>query len=556
MIHDSSFMLQKLTLILISIFTSTSLFLSLLPTPSRAAIDITPEVIKTLLGNSTAKTNQDLAKEFCDKRNGELMNLETWFSGKCGTDIDSLSGEGVGFVDIIQLQLYEWWYGPQTKSFGEQLGEYVNGLETLKNSLSNPPSQGMMSIPNTTKPTGVIANLEQFAKFFLTNKPASSGEYIAYVSQNLKNNHIITNTYAASPGYGFTALTPLLGVWKAFRNIAYILFAIAFVTYGIMIMFRIRIDSKTAATIQLAIPKLITTLIIITFSYAIVGFFIDLSAVLSLLLIDVLRLGNIISTPGVIIKGVSGQSWLGGIGSYIVTWITSLLVVPAVVFNLLFGGVLGIALGIASMFGYFTALGSVISIIISIAIAISYFKLILRLFQSYITIIISLIFSPIILLANIIPGQGTFGSWIMNIIANLAAFPVSSFFLVLSYVFLIQPLLNLPLGIGSLISSITGVQPLTTFASSLWTPPMTTMVGDQYAGLTLGMIGFGLLLMSSKYVDMVMDALKVPPFKYGSAIGDALKGGLKGTTEIFKGTGGKRERATQNIKKVADSIPS
>ena len=31
--------------------------------------------------------------------------------------------------------------------------------------------------------------------------------------------------------------------------------------------------------------------------------------------------------------------------------------------------------------------------------------------------------------------------------------------------------------------------------------------------------------MASKYVDMVKDALKVPPFKYGTAIGEALQYG-------------------------------
>ncbi|KKS91709.1 MAG: hypothetical protein UV68_C0063G0001, partial [Candidatus Collierbacteria bacterium GW2011_GWC2_43_12] len=73
------------------------------------------------------------------------------------------------------------------------------------------------------------------------------------------------------------------------------------------------------------------------------------------------------------------------------------------------------------------------------------------------------------------------------------------------------------------------------------TPPMTvpfsssivTTGGAQtgtYAGsvgsLILAAIGFGLLLMSSKYCEMVEKALKTPPFPYGSAIGDALKSGI------------------------------
>jgi len=43
----------------------------------------------------------------------------------------------------------------------------------------------------------------------------------------------------------------------------------------------------------------------------------------------------------------------------------------------------------------------------------------------------------------------------------------------------------------------------------------------------LAVIGFFILLMASKYVDMVKDALKVPPFKYGTAIGEALTYGWR-----------------------------
>ncbi|KKT68934.1 MAG: hypothetical protein UW64_C0007G0020, partial [Microgenomates group bacterium GW2011_GWC1_44_37] len=38
----------------------------------------------------------------------------------------------------------------------------------------------------------------------------------------------------------------------------------------------------------------------------------------------------------------------------------------------------------------------------------------------------------------------------------------------------------------------------------------------------------GLLMMASKYCEMVEKALKVPPFPYGAAIGEALKAGRAG----------------------------
>jgi hypothetical protein len=69
---------------------------------------------------------------------------------------------------------------------------------------------------------------------------------------------------------------------------------------------------------------------------------------------------------------------------------------------------------------------------------------------------------------------------------------------------------------------------------------MTSFSGDitggsdvNYGSMMLALVGIGLLFMCSKYADMVLEALKVPPFKYGAAIGDALKGGWKGSGTFY-----------------------
>ena len=57
--------------------------------------------------------------------------------------------------------------------------------------------------------------------------------------------------------------------------------------------------------------------------------------------------------------------------------------------------------------------------------------------------------------------------------------------------------------------------------------PLTSIAGIGNApDALLALFGIALLLMASKYVDIVRDALKVPPFKYGTAIGEALKTGV------------------------------
>lgn len=534
------------------IFTTTFLFyLVFLPNHVNAETpggDKNP--IIGMMENWPKNNPWELAKEFCDKRSGELMNLETWYSGKCNKDTYTLSGEGVGFVDIIQLQALEWMFHPQYKSLPEQLIEYVTMLVNLSQS-KTPESYNtaLKKMGEADINKGIIPQLSQVMQTMVTTKPATTNEYLAYISKNLKNKDVIKNAYAAQPGTGFTGLSPLLPLWKAFRNIAYMLFAIAFVLYGLMIMFRIRIDGKTAASITLAIPKLITTLLLITFSYAIVGFLVDISTVITALLIDVLRVGGIIKDPanGFIVN-VSGQK--GPFSSFFINFVSGLIVSPFVVFNLIIGGLAGvITAGISIGISMIPPIALLLSMVIFFSIGWSYFKLITKLFQSYISIIVSLIFSPLILLGNILPGSKSFSDWMRTLIGNLATFPAVSFLLVLSYALMAQPILSLfatvqiP-GLTGSIENALGIVNLSNF-NTIWTPPMTVgLAGIQQnsnvtgglegplGSIMLATIGLGILLMASKYVDMITAAFKVPAFQYGSAIGDALKMGYGTTSDI------------------------
>lgn len=67
-------------------------------------------------------------------------------------------------------------------------------------------------------------------------------EYFADLGRNLG---IIKPVYAQ--GVGATGLQPFLPLWKAFRNLAYIFYIIAFVYIGFAVMFRLKIDPATGA---------------------------------------------------------------------------------------------------------------------------------------------------------------------------------------------------------------------------------------------------------------------------------------------------------------------
>lgn len=104
--------------------------------------------------------------------------------------------------------------------------------------------------------------------------PVSSGDYARYAISNFG---VVKSAYAqAANGQGFARLTPLVGVWAKFRDIAYLAFVLAFTIIGLAVMFRVKIDARTVMTIQNQIPKIVVALILVTFSYAIVGFLIDM----------------------------------------------------------------------------------------------------------------------------------------------------------------------------------------------------------------------------------------------------------------------------------------
>ena len=73
----------------------------------------------------------------------------------------------------------------------------------------------------------------------------------------------------------FAGLAPLLPLWKVFRDVSYGILAIILIVVGHMVMFRKKIDPKTVVTVQNSIPRIVVALLLVTFSYLIVGLMID-----------------------------------------------------------------------------------------------------------------------------------------------------------------------------------------------------------------------------------------------------------------------------------------
>ena len=385
----------------------------------------------------------------------------------------------------------------------------------------------------------------------LYNPPASGIEYLAQV----KDNFLGKPAYAQ--GVGFNGLQFLLPLWRGFRNAVYVLSSIIFIVIGLMIMLRIKISPQAVVTVQSAIPQLITTLILVTFSYAIAGLVIDLCNFFQALIVALL-----FSIKGVPLTDNLFPGWWGSgfpLVSDIINGISSIFMgnnfdfvslsnpnlsnmqmltyraVPGWLSLTMVGGLLGsIILGFflggvgniaGSGLGYiFDMIGRgaggigggligalLVPIVLCIIVAIWLIKLYFGLLKSYVTLIFTIIFAPLQIGMGAFPNSKTgFSSWLINVVANMAVFPVVGIFLVV---------LNIVIDAVSVsnVGSTGGV-----FIKPVWAPSLLSAGGisPSILGAAVGIAGLALL---SKLPDMVPEFIfMIKPSPWGKAIGQNM----------------------------------
>lgn len=319
-----------------------------------------------------------------------------------------------------------------------------------------------------------LASMQNMAVAMYNNPPADLALWIRDTGQTLG----FMPRQVNAQGIGFSGLSVLLPLWKGFRNIAYALLAVVMVVIGFMVMFRKKIDPKTVVTVQNALPKIVVTLLLITFSYAIVGFMIDLMyliiAIIASLLIPVSN-GSLPSTTGA--TYMNGNFWdlfaavFGG-GFAAVNDITDLLT----------GGITAGATGAAEG-ALAWAVGALITIIVSIALLIAWIRILFMLVSAYIQILISVLVGPLQILTEAFPGGTGFSSWFKNLISNMAVFPVTAAMLMVGTI-----LANFDQG-----------------TTKLWTPPLLSSGGSSG---WIGVIGLGMLFAIPGIANSIKEALK------------------------------------------------
>lgn len=373
---------------------------------------------------------------------------------------------------------------------------------------------------NLTGQTGIIPAIAKINQDFYRMPPANLAYWIKDTGETL--GFIPKNIYAQNigGGVGFSGLQPILDIWKAFRNLSYILISLAIIIVGFMIMFRKKIDPQTVVTIQESIPRIIIVLLFITFSYAISGVFIDLMYVSILLAYNLFLATNIIPSDSYQVTG--GPMRLFGItianlkplkesiltgdireAFYIVfpngladpfTFASQILYSGSVPGNplqrgveLVFGGIVGGVLG---------------GFLLNILILGLFVRLFFLYLTTYIRIIFNIIFSPMFFLLDVLPGNNNASKWIRNMMGDLSVFVVSAIIFMISVAF---------------YTRIDG----SSFAESMWITPYTSMNSTK-SGIS-SLFTIGILLMLPSIVNEFRNTIKSSEgLSMGSSIGRGL----------------------------------
>lgn len=364
----------------------------------------------------------------------------------------------------------------------------------------------------------------------LTKPGSLSG--IGYVRGKLSKIHIIEEVHAQ--GFGFSSLTSVQELWAGIRNIAYFLMVLAFIIMAFMIMFRMRLSPQTVITVQSALPKLIITLILITFSYAIAGFIIDLSYVAVGLLALASGGGNISTMDPIDLF----QKLLTTLPLFSIFMVPIIYLVVAAALGLLANLIPGVGFIVSIVAGLIILIFLAVFVLIMI-------RILWLLIRSTLMVLIFVIFSPIMILMGAFPGGGGFGTWVRGLISHLAVFPGVIFMVFLAHFFFWS---NMNDGwVGLVFGQILGLNSFDFNIAASTSDPIS-LPGFQFGsgGVFAFLSSFAIIFMIPRVGTMIQSFMSGRPFSFGSELGAAIGG----TAGQIRGLGGKAYGGIQDRQSI------
>jgi len=332
---------------------------------------------------------------------------------------------------------------------------------------------------------------------------------IGYIRNAAAKFNIVGEVHAQ--GFGFDAASSIRQLWVTIRNVTYFFLVLMIIGMAFLIMFRFKINPQTVITIQSALPKIIIALILITFSYAIAGFLIDLMYVVIGLIAAILSESGLFNLEwGPMYDRLTGETFgqgiLGTMNIYtIFFFVTAIL------------SLFTLDLGFNTLFSF---LLPIIVVVVAIALLIITIKIIWMLVKTYVTVILLIAVGPIYIIT------GGFGKWLRNLASNLAVFVAIGPMFAISYLFL-GAALPTDGAVGQVIFDLlSGIVPFSpepgAISGSAWMPPYLGIGNENVIWLFASFI---VITLIPNVANIIKSTVAGKPFGYGTAIGAAIGAG-------------------------------
>jgi len=252
--------------------------------------------------------------------------------------------------------------------------------------------------------TGSLMGLTRYAYVTIPNEPVPVN-LASYFKYNLRKLPVVGNT-AYAQEYNMWGQELALDLWTKTRNIAYAMMAVIMLVVGILIITRKRINPQTVVTVQTAMPRIVISLLLITFSYPIGAVFASSVVPLSVLVMGVF-FADMVDSAGTIadmnhfsMVNTLIAVTLGGEG--IVALLTMMLLAAATL---------------------------IVMLVVIVKIILINLK-----------ILLAIVFAPIQFAISAIPGQEEqISKWFKQMIARVLAIPAMLFMVGLAWYILIAP---------------------------------------------------------------------------------------------------------------------
>lgn len=367
---------------------------------------------------------------------------------------------------------------------------------------------GALRLPGEKQEAGLIPIVGMMIAGVYSSPPASGVQYLADLGRNLG---IVKPVYAQ--GKGFRIMEPTQPIWKAFRNLTYVLFTLILVAMGFAIMFRVKISPQAVITIQSALPRIVLALVLITFSYAIVGFMLDIMMFVNLLIAKTFE-GIMNEAPGGgtflafvrasdFIRGLTLPATLENLWPPLNT-ASAYITVSSIVF-LLFTTI------------FVPFLGIIFSLIIAILLLIALLRCLWALLKAFTMIILNLIFAPFRILIGVLPGSDAISSWFRDLLANIAVFPAMLIMFFLGSYFMWVGVVGI---VEEKIEDLTNLFSLTALQQAF--SEIEVGLLQSLILMIFPIVGIMILLLAPRVADIIQSFIMRKPFEYGTAIGQAF----------------------------------